>query len=79
MAQVSGKIIQELLLILTPFMQDKQQRQTYLLLALGTNSPVLGKLEWDGSANVFIPQMVDKLVDLGEIPLGNQHFVHYWK
>lgn len=70
MAQVSGKIIQELLLILTPFMRDKQQRQAYLELALGTNSPVLGNLEWDGSANVFITQMVNKLVAFGEISSG---------
>ncbi|WP_414588099.1 hypothetical protein [Scytonema sp. PCC 10023] len=70
MAQVSGKIIQELLLILTPFMRDKQQRQAYLELALGTNSPVLGNLEWDGSANVFITQMVNKLVAFGEISPG---------
>ncbi len=70
MAQVSGKIIQELSLILTPFMRDKQQRQAYLELALGTNSPVLGNLEWDGSANVFITQMVNKLVAFGEILPG---------
>ncbi|NJM74148.1 MAG: NACHT domain-containing protein [Scytonema sp. RU_4_4] len=70
MAQVSGKIIQELLLILTPFMRDKQQRQAYLELALGTNSPVLNLLVWDTSADVFIPQMVNTLVAFGEIIPG---------
>ncbi|MCF2151463.1 hypothetical protein IQ276_034645 [Desmonostoc muscorum LEGE 12446] len=70
MAQVSGKIIQKLLLILTPFMRDKQQRQAYLELALGTNSPVLNLLVWDTSADVFIPQMVNKLVTFGEITSG---------
>ncbi|NMG21057.1 HEAT repeat domain-containing protein [Brasilonema bromeliae] len=70
MAQVSGKIIQELLLILRPFMRDKQQRQAYLELALGTNSPVLNLLVWDTSADVFIPQMVNTLVVFGEITPG---------
>ncbi len=70
MAQVSGKIIQELLLILTPFMRDKQDRQAYLTAALGTNSPVLNHLVWDTSANVFIPQMINKLVTFGEITSG---------
>jgi HEAT repeat protein len=70
MAQVSSTIIQELLSMLTPFMLDKQQRRAYLELALGTNSPVLGNLEWDGSANLFIPQMVNKLVVFGEIHSG---------
>ncbi|MGH8002237.1 MAG: hypothetical protein ACREPR_23110 [Brasilonema sp.] len=58
------------MLILTPFMRDKQQRQAYLELALGTNSPVLNLLVWDTSADVFIPQMVNKLVAFGEITSG---------
>ncbi|MBW4676469.1 MAG: hypothetical protein KME52_21380 [Desmonostoc geniculatum HA4340-LM1] len=36
MAQINGEIIQELSRVLQPFMWDKQQRRSYLVIALGT-------------------------------------------
>lgn len=70
MAEISGEIIQELLLILRPFMWDKQQRRSYIFIALGTNATVLNRLVWDTPVDVFIPQMVNELVLSGEIAPG---------
>ncbi|MBE9257082.1 hypothetical protein [Dolichospermum sp. LEGE 00246] len=70
MAELSGKIIQELVLILRPFMRDKQERQAYLTMALGTNATVSNRLAWDTPVDVFIPQMVNELVLSGEITSG---------
>lgn len=70
MTEISGKIIQELLRVLKPFMWDKQQRQSYLFIALGTNANVLNRLVWDTPVDVFIPQMVNELVAFGEIAPG---------
>lgn len=67
MAEISGVIIQEVSLVLSPFMWDKQQRQSYLFIALGTNAKVLNRLVWDTPVDVFIPQMVKELVAFGEI------------
>ena len=67
MEQISGEIIRELLPILRPFMWDKQQRRAYLIKALGTDSPVLNLLEWDQPVDVFIPNLVNQLVNFGEI------------
>ncbi|KYC44047.1 hypothetical protein WA1_02585 [Scytonema hofmannii PCC 7110] len=70
MAELSGEIIQELSRVLRPFMWDKQQRQSYLVMALGTNANVLNRLVWDTSVDVFIPQMVKELVAFEEIASG---------
>ncbi|KYC44051.1 hypothetical protein WA1_02605 [Scytonema hofmannii PCC 7110] len=70
MAELSGEIIQELSRVLRPFMWDKQQRQSYLVMALGTNANVLNRLVWDTSVDVFIPQMVKEIVTFGEIASG---------
>jgi len=70
MPEISGEIIQELLLILRPFMWDKQQRRSYLFIALGTNANVLNRLVWDTSVDVFIPQMVNELLVSGETTSG---------
>ncbi|MUG93169.1 hypothetical protein F7734_12295 [Scytonema sp. UIC 10036] len=70
MAELNGEIIQELSRVLRPFMWDKQQRQSYLVMALGTNANVLNRLVWDTSVDVFIPQMVRELVAFGEINSG---------
>ncbi|BAY23480.1 WD-40 repeat-containing protein [Calothrix sp. NIES-2100] len=70
MAEISGEIIQELSRVLQPFMWDKQQRQAYLIIALGTNANVLNRLVWDTPVDVFIPHMVKELVAFGEITPG---------
>ncbi|MCF2149848.1 hypothetical protein IQ276_026150 [Desmonostoc muscorum LEGE 12446] len=70
MAQISGEIIQELSRVLQPFMWDKQQRRSYLVIALGTNANVLNRLMWDTPVEVFIPQTIDELVAFGEITPG---------
>ncbi|MEH2026861.1 hypothetical protein [Nostoc sp.] len=70
MAEISGEIIQELSHVLQPFMWDKQQRQAYLIIALGTNANLLNRLVWDTPVDVFIPQMLNELVAFGEITPG---------
>ncbi|MBD2198398.1 MULTISPECIES: hypothetical protein [Calothrix] len=70
MAELSGQIIQELLLVLRPFMWDKQQRRSYLFIALGTNATVFNHMVWDTPVDVFIPQMVNELILSGEIAPG---------
>ncbi|MBD2205545.1 WD40 repeat domain-containing protein [Calothrix sp. FACHB-1219] len=70
MPEISGEIIQELLLILSPFMWDKQQRRSYLVIALGINANVLNRLVWDTPVDVFIPHMVNELLVFGETTSG---------
>ncbi|MEJ6485300.1 SAV_2336 N-terminal domain-related protein [Nostoc punctiforme UO1] len=70
MAEISGETIQKLLLVLRPFMWDKQQRRSYFFIALGTNATVLNRLVWDTPVDVFIPQMVNELILSGEIAPG---------
>lgn len=67
---ITNQIIQELLPLLRPLMEDEKERRAYLIRALGTDAPVLHRLVWNIPVNVFIPNMVRELVDFGEITRG---------
>jgi len=67
---ISNNLIQKLLLLLRPYMKDDMERSAYLIRALGTDAPVLYRLDWDTPVNVFIPNMVKELVDFGKIAPG---------
>ncbi|MEQ8467418.1 WD40 domain-containing protein [Coleofasciculus sp. E1-EBD-02] len=67
---ISSDIIQKLLPLLRPYLRDKNERRAYLIRALGTNTPVLNRLVWDVSVDVFITDMVEKLGEFGEIHPG---------
>jgi inactive STAND/Effector-associated domain 8 len=66
---VSNSIINKLLPLLRPLMEDKKERQAYLNRAL-VNVPVLNRLDWDMPVDIFITDMVKKLHDFGKITSG---------
>ena len=66
---ISNDILQKLLLLLRPYMEDKKERKGYLFRAL-TDAPVLNRLDWDMPVDAFITDMVNKLADFGEITPG---------
>jgi len=57
-SQADVGIIQTALPLLRQFMQTESQRQTYLTLALGMNSPVLDRLRWNLSTQEFIVEAI---------------------
>jgi hypothetical protein len=66
---ISGDIIQKLLRLLRPHLQDEKERKGYLIRALGTNTDALN-LIWNEPVNIFVPHMVQELVAFGEITPG---------
>ena len=66
---ISGDIIQKLLRLLRPHLQDEKERKGYLILALGTNTDALN-LIWNEPVNIFVPHMVQELVAFGEATPG---------
>jgi len=66
---ISRDILQKLLHLLRPYMEDKKERKRYLLKALG-DAPVLNRLDWDLPVDAFITDMANKLADFGEITPG---------
>lgn len=64
--------INELVELLKPFMEDERSRRSTLISALGNDAPVLRHINWSGTVGTFIPEMVCKLADYGEIEPGQQ-------
>lgn len=67
---ISSDIIQKLLPLLRPLMQEENQRQGYLMRALGMDAPVLRRLIWNTPVDVFITGMVKELLVFGEVTPG---------
>jgi hypothetical protein len=59
-----------LLHLLRPYLRDENERRTYLMRALGMDTPVLNRLVWSTSVDVFITNMVNELVAFGDIAPG---------
>ncbi|HBE58235.1 MAG TPA: hypothetical protein DEG17_03785 [Cyanobacteria bacterium UBA11149] len=53
-------------------MELEKDRRSILVSALGNNTPVLQWITWSGAVATFIPDMVCKLADYGEIAPGRQ-------
>jgi len=66
---ISSKTVHKLLLLLRPHLQDEKERKGYLIRALGIRTDVLN-LVWNQPINIFIPNMVQELVRVGEIEPG---------
>ena len=64
--------INELVELLQPFMENERSRRSWLILALGNDASVLQRITWNGAVATFIPEMVEKLADYGEIAPGKQ-------
>lgn len=67
---ISRDLIQKLLPLLRPLMEDEKERRAYLIMALGMDAPVLRRLEWKMSVDVFITLMVNELAVFSEITSG---------
>lgn len=63
---------QELLVLLAPLLERESERRAFLALALGTECPVLGKIEYAGAVVPFILKLVPELARFGEIEPGVQ-------
>lgn len=64
--------LNELVNLLRPFLEDERSRRPFLVLALGNDAPVLQHINWSGAVASFIPDMLCKLADYGEVALGKQ-------
>ncbi|MBN1287485.1 MAG: LysM peptidoglycan-binding domain-containing protein [Anaerolineae bacterium] len=69
---LNPKIIEELLELLTPLMQEEKQRRALLMRALGVGASILNQIDYAGSTDVFIMSMINTLVAFGEIEPGKQ-------
>jgi hypothetical protein len=69
---LDSKNFNELVELLRPFMEDETSRRSCLVLALGNNIPVLQRITWGGSVATFIPHMVCRLIDYGEVAPSRQ-------
>jgi hypothetical protein len=67
---ISSDLMQKILPLLRPVMENANQRRAYLFRALGTNTPVQYRLVFDMPTNDFIPNLVNELVSFGEITPG---------
>jgi hypothetical protein len=63
---------QELLALLSPRLEREGDRRPLLALALGTDCPVLARIEWGGAVEPFILRMVAELARFGEVAPGKQ-------
>jgi hypothetical protein len=70
--KLDSNTINELVELLRPLMEDEQSRRSLLILALGNDAPVLQHITWSGAVAAFIPDMVCKLADYGELEPGRQ-------
>ncbi|MUG93167.1 NACHT domain-containing protein [Scytonema sp. UIC 10036] len=70
--QLEANIINELVQLLRPFLEDERNRRPFLVFALGNDAPVLQHISWGGAVASFIPDMMCKLVDYGEVAPGKQ-------
>lgn len=64
---ISSDLMQKLLTLLRPVMENESQRRGYLIRAFGTDTPVLHRLVLNTPTNDFIPSLVNELVAFGEI------------
>ncbi len=69
---LDSNTINELMEILKPFMESENSRRPFLILALGSQAPVLQRITWSGTVADFIPNMVDKLAGYGKVSSGKQ-------
>ncbi|BAY35663.1 putative signal transduction protein containing Nacht domain (plasmid) [Nostoc carneum NIES-2107] len=68
--KLESKTINELVNLLRLFLEDERSRRPFLVLALGNDAPVLQHINWSGSVANFIPDMLCKLADYGELAPG---------
>ncbi|WP_017313928.1 hypothetical protein [Mastigocladopsis repens] len=67
---LSSELMQKLLPLLRPLMENESQRRGYLIRALGTDNSVQHRLVLNTPTNDFIPNLVNELVAFGEISPG---------
>ncbi len=67
---ISSDLIQKILPLLRPLMENESQRRGYLIRALGTDTPVQYHLVLNTPTNNFIPNLINELVAFGEISSG---------
>ncbi|MBD2248305.1 hypothetical protein [Nostoc sp. FACHB-888] len=70
--KLEPNISNELVNLLRPFLEDERSRRPFLVLALGNDSPVLQHINWSGAVASFLPDMLCKLADYGEVAPGKQ-------
>ncbi|MBU7587338.1 MAG: diguanylate cyclase [Nostoc sp. TH1S01] len=68
--KLEPNIINDLVNLLRPFLEDERSRRPFLVSALGNDAPVLQHINWSGAVASFIPDMLCKLADYSEISPG---------
>lgn len=72
MLKLDNATQQELLALLAPRLRREDEREALLTLALGTDCPALGRIDWRGAVEPFVLKMVAELARFGEIAPGKQ-------
>ncbi|MEM7578317.1 MAG: hypothetical protein AAF316_00435 [Cyanobacteria bacterium P01_A01_bin.80] len=67
---INSDLMQKLLPLLRPLMENESQRRGYLIRAFGADTPVLHRIVLNTPTNDFIPNFVNELVAFGEISPG---------
>ncbi|WP_242046214.1 MULTISPECIES: XRE family transcriptional regulator [Calothrix] len=67
---VNSELMQKILHLLRPLMENESQRRGYLFRALGTNTPVQYRLAFNTPTDDFIPNLVNELVVYGKTSSG---------
>ncbi|MEH2383405.1 MAG: hypothetical protein V7K27_31715 [Nostoc sp.] len=61
---ISSDLMQKILPLLRPVMENANQRRAYLFRALGTDTHVQYRLVFDIATNDFIPNLVNDILSL---------------
>ena len=70
--RLDSSTINELVELLRPFMEVEKDRRSILVSALSNDVPVLQRITWSGAVATFIPDMVCKLAEYGELEPDRQ-------
>ena len=68
--EISPALVREIIEIIGPYMQTSAERQSFLSLAFGPQSPLLIELDFSGKTEAFIVNLVTHLVNYGDFELG---------
>lgn len=71
MPHLNPKLLAELIDLLAPAMQTERERTARLVVALG-DCPLIDEIDYSGAVHEFVPLLVRKLADFGEVEPGKQ-------
>ena len=71
MTPLNAQLVAELVDLLKPLAKNERQRRSLLTLALPSD-PIIDAIDYSGSTQEFVPNLVAQLSDHGEVEPGKQ-------